>query len=136
MSTCIFCELYKSNKNIIYENNSLFVIIDAYPLTHGHILIIPKKHTTFFHKLSIEDLNEILPTIQKIVKKLNLKKYNLLQNNGHIQSVNHVHFHIIPYVDQNECLKISWDRCEIEKDYLNNTIDEFKKLLNEDKENI
>ncbi|KAM0676440.1 hypothetical protein GVAV_000407 [Gurleya vavrai] len=130
MSICIFCELYKANKNIIYENNSLFVIIDAFPLTHGHILIIPKKHVTFFHELSIEELNEILPTIQKIVKKLNLKKYNLLQNNGHIQSVNHVHFHIIPYVDQNECLKISWDRCEIEKDYLNNTIDEFKKLLN------
>jgi len=43
MKDCPFC--YDNIKDrIIAEQNSIVAIPDSYPVTHGHLLIIPKRH--------------------------------------------------------------------------------------------
>ncbi|EJW05208.1 hypothetical protein EDEG_00063 [Edhazardia aedis USNM 41457] len=96
MDTCIFCKIINDKVGLLYETDRLVVILDKFPLSYGHLLVIPKSHCRFYHEMDDMDLKEIACTIKKIVKTCGFEKYNVLQNNKHIQSVYHVHFHIIP----------------------------------------
>jgi diadenosine tetraphosphate (Ap4A) HIT family hydrolase len=40
---CLFCEVQQSSRTIA-ENTLAFLIEDAYPVTEGHVLAIPKRH--------------------------------------------------------------------------------------------
>lgn len=40
--SCIFCNIEKDR--IILENEDAFAVNDVFPVSKGHILIIPKKH--------------------------------------------------------------------------------------------
>ena len=42
ISDCIFCSL--TPERIIAENDSFSAIKDGFPVTQGHVLIIPKRH--------------------------------------------------------------------------------------------
>lgn len=132
MEDCLFCKLSTGNPNILYENSSCYVILDVCPLSKGHLLVIPRKHGAYLHEYDEQDLKEVLPTIQKIIKCLGLKKYNILQNNGHIQSILHVHFHIVPMTDDDNCLKVNWQHAKIPQDYVKDTIhmlqEKFSKI--------
>ncbi|CAJ0868771.1 1367_t:CDS:1, partial [Entrophospora sp. SA101] len=46
MPNCLFCEIVKREKNayIIAENEEVLVILDAYPASEGHVLLISKNH--------------------------------------------------------------------------------------------
>lgn len=114
---CIFCTLQHNNPNILYKNEHCYVILDILPLSKGHLLVIPNKHAECLYDYEENELLNILPTIQKIVKSIGMKKFNLLQNNIHRQSVPHVHFHIIPALDDENCLKIDWTIVKTPSDY-------------------
>lgn len=129
MTGCIFCELRKKEQNILYQTDLLFVLADVNPLSAGHLLVIPKEHAEFLHELSEKSLADVLPTIKRIINVLGLKKYNILQNNGHIQSVPHVHFHIIPYINNDECLKIKWESKKTDEVYFNTILSDVKDKL-------
>lgn len=124
---CLFCKLQKNNPNILYENEDCFVILDISPLSKGHILVIPRKHGAFLHNYQPNDLKNILPTITNICIVLGLQKYNILQNNGHLQSIAHVHFHIIPCGEDG--LKIDWKIVETDDSYIEKSVKSLKEKL-------
>ena len=99
----------------VYESDLVFAFLDSNPLSPGHTLVVPKAEKKFLHELdekSAEALGKSLLIISKsIVTTLNCKNYNILQNNGSsaMQSVFHVHFHIIPKTECNNGLNISWN---------------------------
>ena len=45
---CIFCKIAGGEipSNTIYENSEFKVIMDIAPASKGHVLIIPKEHST------------------------------------------------------------------------------------------
>ena len=46
---CIFCKIANkeiSSEGIIYETENFVCVLDIKPITKGHILIIPKEHST------------------------------------------------------------------------------------------
>lgn len=128
---CIFCKIIKDKNNLVFENESLTILCDIRPLSRGHLLVIPKKHCAYMHELDDEDLSQILPLIKKVVNLCGYEKYNILQNNGHIQSVFHVHFHIVPCNAPNDSLKVIWDTVDVEENYLDQLFEKTKALLSE-----
>jgi len=99
MKKCVFCD-EKLEK--IYETELSFVIYDKFPVSKGHILIIPKRHVESYFDLSInekEDLFTVLDKMKNILdEKYNPNGYNFGVNVGKVagQSVMHVHLHLIP----------------------------------------
>jgi len=101
---CRFCELIiKKDCAVVFENNTEFVFMDKAPVHTGHLLIIPKTHTT-----NIEDLNDVLYTsifsltkkLSKIVKEItSCKKVGILVAGF---DVSHAHVHIIPMFDRTD----------------------------------
>lgn len=105
MSTdCIFCKIINNEFNAtkVYEDSSLIVIMDVFPESRGHMLIIPKAHHTNLYTVEDELLAKIIATSKKIaeaaVKALNADGIRIAQFNGEAagQTVFHYHMHVIP----------------------------------------
>ena len=54
---CVFCtalsdgpERYEENL-VLYEGTTAFIIMNRYPYTHGHIMVLPKKHVSTLEEL-------------------------------------------------------------------------------------
>jgi histidine triad (HIT) family protein len=77
-------------------------VMDAFPATRGHVLIIPKAHAENLYDLPEETAAAVLPLAQKLAGQINAalkpQGINILQNNGKAagQAVFHYHLHIIP----------------------------------------
>lgn len=133
--TCVFCKIkngeIKTKK--LFETKDTFVLADINPLSLGHLLIIPKKHSIYLHELDeheIASLSLVLKKSALALKKWHEEKnktpfqYNVLQNNGELagQEVKHVHFHIIPK-EKHYGLGLEWipqEYSEKEKSHLEN----------------
>lgn len=97
----------------VYEDDLVLAFLDIFPLSPGHTLVIPKERKAYLHELSDASaaaVGRVLPRIARaILVATGATAYNVLQNNGvpaH-QAVFHVHFHIIPKLDDRG-LGISW----------------------------
>ncbi len=111
LDDCIFCKIVsgKIPAHKIYENEKILAFLDIGPLSEGHSLVIPKKHSQKLTEVEDNTLSEIVKCAKNIAKALNCENYNILQNNGKLanQAVGHVHFHIIPKT-KDEGLDINW----------------------------
>ena len=99
---CIFCKIINGNipSKILYEDDDIMVLLDAYPDTDGHALVIPKKHYEDIYEIDNEILNKMTAKAKKygkiIIKKLNKKGVTFLINYGDSQAIKHIHLHILP----------------------------------------
>jgi diadenosine tetraphosphate (Ap4A) HIT family hydrolase len=67
---CPFC-LNNLTSEIILENNfSSYAIYDKFPVSKGHILIIPKQHNSNYFDLSLEEQKECLILLNNAKKIL------------------------------------------------------------------
>lgn len=98
----------------VYEDTHVLAFLDINPLSPGHTLVIPKEAKAQLHELSDEAagaLGRVLPRIARaVLSATGATAYNVLQNNGSAahQAVFHVHFHIIPKMDDGAGLGIGW----------------------------
>ena len=98
---CLFCELEEFS--IIAENDNSYAILDKYPVTELHTLIISKKHYQTVFEMPDHELTSIV-NLAKICRANILKKdktvkgFNFGANSGSVagQKIMHVHFHLIP----------------------------------------
>ena len=140
---CIFCKIINNefNSATIFENNEFKVILDKFPASEGHILIIPKNHIKNIFEIEQKQagrLFELVVSICKVVKDvLNVEDINILQNNGSIagQTVFHFHLHIIPRYE-NDNINISWKSEQFSDEYIENLrLKIFKNIQYEHLEN-
>lgn len=102
--------------NIVYEDNEVLAFMDAFPLSKGHTLVIPKRPIENIYELDDETGAKMMAAVTKLSKALrdafNPKGLNVVQNNGSYasQSVFHLHFHLIPrYDDEYDGFNYKWD---------------------------
>ena len=99
---CLFCKIIKKEvpSFILYEDDDLMVILDAYPDADGHTLIIPKKHYEDIINIDNETLNKIFDKAReittKLMKKLGKDAITFVINYGEAQVIKHFHLHLIP----------------------------------------
>ncbi len=103
-SSCIFCELPKSR--IAAESDLFLVILDGFPVTEDHTLIIPKRHVETWFDLTEQEqqaANQLLSSLreQRIQKDSSITGFNIGMNCGESagQTVMHCHIHLIPRRD-------------------------------------
>ena len=103
----------------IYEDEAVLAFLDVNPLSRGHTLVIPKEPAETLDQLSDDAaaaVGRALPRIARaVLAATGARAYNILQNNGATahQAVFHVHFHIIPKLDDGTGLGIDWKATKI-----------------------
>ena len=99
---CIFCRIANGEipTKIITETNHSIVFLDAFPLTKGHTLVIPKKHHEKIQNMSSEENTDLFSTVHSVISKVDkLTGATLMAvHNGKEagQEIPHVHVHLVP----------------------------------------
>ena len=98
---CIFCEM--PSERVIVENELAYAILDAFPVTEGHTLIIPKRHVSDFFSLYQPERNAMQRLLEEQRQNIlnaesTVTGFNIGNNVGEDagQTVMHCHTHLIP----------------------------------------
>jgi ATP adenylyltransferase len=101
---CLFCRIESRDRSrIVIENELTYVIVDGFPVTQGHSLVIPKRHTPDYFSLTQPEINAINALLRE--RRASLLKddptitgFNLGMNCGGDagQTIFHCHVHLIP----------------------------------------
>lgn len=125
--------------NIVYEDDVCIAFTDAFPLSKGHTLVIPRKPVENIYELDEETGAHIMKVITEVANAIkeafNPAGLNVVQNNGEYasQTVFHIHFHLIPrYKDEYDGFSYNWkqDPNERNDEQKKEIEDAIKKQLN------
>ena len=112
--SCPFCKMvkYELHAAIVYQDDDVLAIMDLYPATPGHVLVLPKQHIENIYSLREGLASRIMVAATKIAKAIKLQLspdgLNLIQSNGVAagQTIPHFHLHIVPrYKDDSVVLR-------------------------------
>ncbi len=106
-SDCLFCELPKVQNDektlIVHRDKHCFVILNAYPYTTGHVMVVPYQHVDQLQRLSSEAAQEMMELTRKlegILRELYRPEgLNLGMNLGKAAGAGiagHIHMHVLP----------------------------------------
>ncbi|KKT92111.1 MAG: Histidine triad protein [Candidatus Jorgensenbacteria bacterium GW2011_GWA2_45_13] len=101
---CLFCKII--NKEIsaesVHEDDHTLAILDVHPRTLGHVLVLPKVHSTTILDLPSEEIGPVFYAVKAVTEKLRRALspdgFTIGINHGKTagQAVEHLHIHIIP----------------------------------------
>lgn len=97
---CLFCEPVADD--IIAKNDRCYARWDRFPVSHGHLLVIPFRHTPDFFSMAVEEKCATLSLVEQskiiIEERFRPSGYNIGFNVGEAagQTVMHCHCHVIP----------------------------------------
>jgi ATP adenylyltransferase len=104
---CIFCDALARKNDaetlIVHRGAKAFVILNRFPYTSGHVMIVPYAHVADLHLCDAEALSEMMRLAQRVEKAL-LENYkpdgmNLGMNLGRAAGagvLGHLHLHALP----------------------------------------
>lgn len=103
---CIFCDDEIITK-IITSHGSAFAIESKYPVTEGHLLIIPYRHTLDFFSMTAQERQHSEKLLLMLKSKIResdttVTGFNIGMNCGESagQTIMHAHIHLIPRRDK------------------------------------
>jgi len=104
---CIFCDALAGHRDdetlLVHRGKKAFIILNRYPYTSGHVMIVPNTHTADLAGCEPEALAEIMQLSQRIEAAFR-KLYkpdgmNLGMNLGRAAGAGvagHIHLHALP----------------------------------------
>lgn len=101
---CPFCSLLNSDRPVKETTLSL-AVEDAFPISPGHHLVVPKRHVASIFELDrreVHDLLELTATVRSELLRLHDPNgFNIGVNDGAAagQTIGHAHVHVIPRRD-------------------------------------
>ena len=99
---CIFCKIANKEipSRIIMETENSIAFLDAFPVSLGHTLVIPKRHYGKVQDMTDLDNTDLFNTVYQVISKVDkLTGATLVAvHNGKDsgQEIPHVHVHLIP----------------------------------------
>lgn len=97
---CVFCCLDPSR--IAWSSQHTIALWDAFPVSVGHALIVPRRHVASWSELTVHEKTEIVASIDDVRALIDVRHvpdgYNVGFNDGIAagQTVMHFHVHVIP----------------------------------------
>jgi ATP adenylyltransferase len=106
-TTCIFCDALQANRDdenlIVHRGKNAFVILNRYPYTSGHVMVVPFVHKPFFEDLDTGtqlELMTLLTTSTHVLRQVyHPDGFNMGANIGNGSGagvIGHIHFHLVP----------------------------------------
>jgi len=106
-SGCVFCDALAAGDDpahyIVRRGRRAFIILNTFPYTNGHTLIVPNQHEGDLVRLDADTLNEMLGLTQEVISALrhsmNPSGFNVGMNLGECAGAgiqDHVHIHVVP----------------------------------------
>ena len=104
-ANCLFCRWQRCGKEVAAVG-TVAAFKDGYPVTDGHLLIMPLRHTANWLSMTEQEVRDSETLIRNLVDKIrerdpSVTGFNIGTNIGESagQSVLHAHIHLIPRRD-------------------------------------
>lgn len=117
---CIFCDIIEGKipSSKVYEDDDVLAILDISQVTYGHTIVMPKKHVKNILEADAQTvtscMNVVVSLAKQIVNNTGAKGCNILNNCNEVagQSVDHLHFHIIPRYGSDDACQFVFNESE------------------------
>ncbi len=103
---CFLCHKLKEKKNkknlILFQGDYVFVMMNRYPYTNGHLMIVPKRHCLNVEQLDNNELKELFDLLKASIQMLKITLhpdgFNIGMNIGKVGGAgeDHLHLHVVP----------------------------------------
>lgn len=104
---CVFCRVLQSQKDdenyIVYRGGLNFVILNLFPYTSGHLMIVPYEHTASLASTSEATTTEMMNLAKQAQVALEAEYrpdgFNIGMNLGRSAGAgvaDHLHLHVVP----------------------------------------
>ena len=104
---CVFCDLPKEGDDakvgIVHRGEHCYIILNSYPYTPGHVMVVPYEHLDELQKLPLAAAQEMMVMTQRmegILRQLYVPDgINVGMNIGKAAGAGvagHIHMHILP----------------------------------------
>jgi ATP adenylyltransferase len=105
--TSIFAEIAQSSDDVanlvIARARTCFAVLNKFPYTGGHLLVVPYKQTPDLHGLTDEEMTDLMKLVRRCQDALTAVMkpagFNIGINLGRIAGAGiepHVHIHVVP----------------------------------------
>ena len=101
LGLCPFCNS-SPKQTILFENTVCRALFDQFPVSPGHLLVIPKRHVASYFELAFEEQCQLWAAVNHCKALLDAcfhpDGYNvgINVNEAAGQSIPHIHIHLIP----------------------------------------
>ncbi len=105
-SSCVFCDKERAEDRtafIVHRGKLCFVVLNIFPYTSGHMMVVPYEHVDELRKLPPEAAQEMMALSQKLESVLRELYHpdgvNLGMNIGKAAGAGvagHIHMHVLP----------------------------------------
>ena len=100
-TSCTFCSIPADR--VVADNSLAYAIHDKFPVTDGHVLVIPKRHAEDYFSLAQDELlacDALLRQLREDIERADssVEGFSIGMNAGAVagQTVFHCHIHLIP----------------------------------------
>jgi ATP adenylyltransferase len=104
---CIFCQILEESDGpgnlILHRAQHAFIVLNRYPYTNGHTMVVPYAHESSLEPLPADTLAEMMSLTRQVVAHLRQvyqpEGFNIGMNLGEVAGAgisDHVHIHIVP----------------------------------------
>jgi diadenosine tetraphosphate (Ap4A) HIT family hydrolase len=105
---CVFCHIHQNPQDdkklgVVFRDKNCYVVMNKYPYSPGHMMVIPNFHTDKIEELEDEVWLEISLRVKQATKMvkdvLNAEGVNLGMNLSKAAGAGiaeHVHYHVVP----------------------------------------
>jgi ATP adenylyltransferase len=104
---CLFCEKLAGADDpeslVVHRGARAFVILNRYPYTNGHVMIVPNDHLASLEDLPAPVIQEVIGLVQQSLgvlrREYKAAAFNIGGNIGEAAGAgvaDHVHLHVVP----------------------------------------
>jgi len=106
---CIFCsfpaqgEANDTENLIVHRGSQAFIILNAFPYSNGHLMVVPFRHTSSLNDYSDAEMLDVMHltrlSIRILEEAFHPNGFNLGVNMGRVAGAgiaDHLHWHIVP----------------------------------------
>ena len=137
---CFLCAAVKSTHDeetlVVYRGKKVFVILNRYPYTSGHVMIVPYAHVAELNLCDAETLREMMELAQKVEAAYRTvyepDGMNLGMNLGKAAGagvVGHLHLHVLPrWIGDTNFMTVTGET-RVQPEELKTTFEKLRKAL-------
>jgi ATP adenylyltransferase len=137
---CIFCDALAANNDeqtlVVLRADKNFVILNRYPYTSGHVMVVPYAHVADLAAAEPDALSEMMHLAQRVQVALretyHPEGYNIGMNLGRAAGagvIGHLHLHVLPRWAGDSNFMTVVGETRVEPETLATTYDRIRRAL-------
>ena len=100
---CVLCRVLADRSYVVWQGERAAVVLNAYPYTSGHVMVVPVRHVDELEELAAEESVEVWAAVTDAVRALKIayraQGVNVGANLGAAAGAGlpgHLHVHVLP----------------------------------------